>query len=302
MKKLFLSFSALFICTVCCNAQTNIWNSKHAYLGLKPPGDEPQIFAKGLLIDSGIVLGRIAFSNDGKEFYYTYARHWFDFRGTGIRRIAFDGNKWAKPQILFPDLNNPTFSIDNNTLYLSGRNSEVWTSNRADTGWTSPVKWLDVARSGLYDFMPTQSGNYYIGSNGDRSNKKDYSAYDFSVLTISGRDTIIKSLGETVNTNGFDGDFYIAPDESYIIISAKETPSFECELWISFQKKDKSWTAPLSLGPEINTGLAHRFGQYVSPDGKYLFYTKGTGEKDCNFYWVRFDTLLKKLRAKAGIL
>ena len=38
-------------------------------------------------------------------------------------------------------------------------------------------------------------------------------------------------------------------------------------------------------------------GQFkVSPDGKYLFFTKGTSEKDCNFYWVRFDTLLKKLK------
>ncbi len=99
-----------------------------------------------------------------------------------------------------------------------------------------------------------------------------------------------------MNTPAFDGDFYIAPDESYIIISAKETKTYECELWISFKKKNNTWSDPKSLGPLINKGLAHRFGQYVSPDGKYLFYTKGTGEADCNFYWVRFDTLLKRLR------
>jgi len=91
-------------------------------------------------------------------------------------------------------------------------------------------------------------------------------------------------LGKTINTPAFDGDFFIASDESYIIISAKETPTYESELWISFRKKDKTWSNPQSLGDKINKGLAHRFGQYVTPDGKYLFYTKGTSEEDCNFY------------------
>ena len=63
----------------------------------------------------------------------------------------------------------------------------------------------------------------------------------------------------------------------------------------AFGKRIKVGPPPQSLGDKINAGPAHRFGQYVSPDGKYLFYTKGTGEKDCNFYWVRFDGLLKKL-------
>jgi hypothetical protein len=95
---------------------------------------------------------------------------------------------------------------------------------------------------------------------------------------------------------GFDGDLYISPDESFIILSANETPTFECELWISFRKADKTWSNPKSLGSAINDGLAHRFGQYVTPDKKYLIYTKGTSEKDCHFYWVRFDRLLEKLR------
>ena len=147
-----------------------------------------------------------------------------------------------------------------------------------------------------YNFMPTKSGVFYVGSNGNSGSKSDYSTYDFCTLTISKKDTIIKSLGAPLNTPAFDGDFFIAPDESYIIISAKETKTYECELWISFRKTDKTWSDPVSLGGKINDGLAHRFGQYVSPDGKYLFYTKGTGENDCNFYWVRFDNLVKKLK------
>ncbi len=75
-----------------------------------------------------------------------------------------------------------------------------------------------------------------------------------------------------------------------------ETKDFECELYISFRKSDKTWGDPKSLGSLINKGVAHRWGQYVTPDNKYLFYTQGTSEKDCHIYWVRFDSLLKKLK------
>ena len=70
----------------------------------------------------------------------------------------------------------------------------------------------------------------------------------------------------------------------------------ECELWISFNKADGKWTAPVTLGPEINNGPAHRWGEYVSPDGKFLFYSWGHGPQDCRIVWVRFDKLLAKLK------
>jgi len=276
------------------NTINSFWNSRDAYLGQKPPGDIPEVFGAGLLADSGIVLGRVAFSKDGREFYYGFARHWFDFNGTGVKQIRFDGKKWNRPQIIGDDLGAPTLSADEKILYFGGKGSAVWKSERSNGQWSTPVQWL-LKNYGLYNFMPTRSGIFYVGSNGNAGDKKNYSTYDICSLRMNAADTIITSLGSPLNTTGFDGDFYIAPDESYIIISAKETATFECELWISFRNRDKSWTKPVSLGPAINTGLAHRFGQYVSPDGKYLFFTKGTSEKDCNFYWVRFDTLLKKL-------
>jgi len=279
-------------------AQKKLWQTNKAYLAQKPPADMPEIFAPGLLVDSGIVLGRVAFSRDGKDFYYGYARHWFDFNGTGVKQIHFNGTSWNKPIIIATDLGNPTLSVDETKLYFGGKNSEVWISEQTGKGWSAPRPWLNK-EYGLYNFMPTNSGVYYVGSNGNGGTKKNYSTYDFCMLLMTAADTVIKSLGQPLNTAGFDGDFYIAPDESYIIISTKEQPTYECELWISFRKKDSSWTSPLSLGPNINTGLAHRFGQYVSPDGKYLFYTKGTSEKDCHFYWVRFDRLLARLRKQA---
>jgi hypothetical protein len=293
---------AIFFAAMLFNvtAQSNFWDNPDAYLGQTPPSDTPKIFAPAMLADSGIVLGRVAFSKDGKEFYYGFARHWFDFNGTGVKQIIFDGKRWNKPKVLIENLATPTLSIDETKLFFGGQNSDVWQSERLNNVWSTPKLFLDK-KYGLYNFQPTRSGVYYVGSNARQGSKNDYSTYDFCTLTVSKKDTVIQSLGTPLNTPGFDGDFFVAPDETYIIISANETKTYECELCISFRKADKTWTIPKSLGPNINDGLAHRFGQYVSPDGRYLFYTKGTGEKDCNFYWVRFDKLLDKLRREENI-
>lgn len=282
-----------FITTL--NAQTNFWKSKDAYLGQSPPDEIPKIFASEILADSGIVLGRVSFSKDGKEFYYGFASHWFDFNGTGVKQITYNGKEWSKPKIIGEKLGSPTLSIDETKLYFGGKGSQVWLAERSGNGWSTPKPFLNK-KYGLYNFQPTSSGIFYVGSNANQGAKNDYSTYDFCTFSMTKKDTVIRSLGLPLNTTGFDGDLYIAPDESYIIISANETKTYECELYISFRKANKTWTTPKSLGKNINDGLAHRFGQYVTPDGKYLFYTKGTGEKDCNFYWVRFDTLLKDLR------
>ena len=167
-------------------------------------------------------------------------------------------------------------------------------SKRVGDGWSEPIIYLKKDY-GLYDFMPTRSGTCYVASNGMQGDRKNFQTCDFCSLRFSGKDTLVQSLGPVINTPGFDGDFYVAPDERYMVVSYKEKPDYECELGISFRKKDGKWTPPQNLGPLINDGNAHRWGQYVTPDGKYLFYTKGTGEKDCKLYWVRFDRLMKRL-------
>lgn len=190
-----------------------------------------------------------------------------------------------------------SISPDGQSLYFASDQSAgtVYRSNRTGTGWRAPVPYID-RNYVIYDFMQTRSGIKYAASNGTWGSPSDANAWRFSVMPASDADTSIQSLGTPLNSEGFNGDFFIAPDESYMIISTNETKHFECELYISFRKADKTWTKPQSLGPLINDGLAHRYGQYVSPDGKYLFYTRGESEKDCAIYWVRFDRLLKKLK------
>lgn len=279
------------------NAQKNFWLSSNAYLKQIPPTDTPKVFAPGLLADTGIALDRVAFSNNGKEFYYCYAQHWFDSKGAKIKYFKYTNKGWAGPLVLNEGFYAPSFSPNDDTLFFigGGKPGTVSQSERIKNNWTKPKDYIHRSY-GVYDFMKAKNGNIYIGSNGMGGDIKDFSTYDFCQLIISKKDTVVKKLDGDINTAGFDGDFFIAKDESYIIVSARETKDFECELYISFRKPDKTWGTPKSLGGLINNGLAHRWGQYVTPDSKYLFYTQGTSEKDCHIYWVRFDNLLKFLQ------
>ncbi len=284
-----------------CRAQTGqkgIWDSPAACLGQADPGDTPRVFASGMLSDTGFFpMDRSAFSPDGTEFYYCVNNAWFSSKNLTVKVFRYDGKKWNGPSLLNEHFYAPVFSPDGNTLYFMGGKGigEVWQSHRAGSGWTDPA--LYVRRDyGMYDFMPVSSGGGYAGSNGGKGNIRDFKTYDICRFTTRMGDTVIRSLGPPLNTPGFDGDFFIAKDESYMVISAKEQPDFECELYISYRKSDGTWTNPKSLGPLINDGPAHRWGEYVTPDNKYLIYSHGHSEKDCALYWVRFDGLLEKLK------
>lgn len=303
MKKRFYlgAIVGLVLTTSILHAQNNFWKSKNAYLGQKPPGDTPEVFGAGILAKADTFgFDRVAFSDDGKEFYYPTNNTWFSSVNSKIRYFKFENGKWNGPFVLNAHYYAPTFSVDNQTLYFlggkgDGKHSFVWQSHRTANGWSEPEVYLEKSY-GLYDFMPAKSGNCYAGSNVHPDKRTDFTDYDISELKMSAKDTTIKSLGPPLNTPGFDGDFYVARDESYIIISAKEQKDYECELWISFRKHNKTWTAPVSLGPLINNGAAHRWGEYVTPDGKYLIYSTGHSPKDCHLAWVRFDNLLAKLK------
>ena len=205
-----------------------------AFLGQVPPSDIPKVFAPGLLVDTGTVaMGRVAFSKDGNEFYYTQDDSWNSLEHAQIKLIRFADHNWSKPIIVNQQFISPTFSMDGNVLYFrKGNMKNVWQSHLTGDSWSAPSALIEK-NVGVYDFMPTRSANYYAGSDPDPEDVKNGITYAFGVLTISNGNIKAKSLGRPLNETGFNGDLYIAPDESYTIVSAKETKTFESELYIS---------------------------------------------------------------------
>ena len=235
------------------NAQKSFWESPNAYLGQPQPSDTPQIFAPGLLADPGtFVMDRIAFSQDGKEIYYLQDDRWGSLQNSKVKTLKYDGRKWRGPTVLNEHLFfGPVFSMDDQTLYFQvGNPKQIWRSNRTKEGWTTPVLFLDEPFI-TYGLMPTKSGTYYLATDADAEDKIKGITESFSTMNLSAAGPTIRSLGTPLNEPGYNGEFYIAPDESYMIVSAKETKTFECELYISFRSSDLTWSVPVSLGPKI---------------------------------------------------
>lgn len=90
-----------------------------------------------------------------------------------------------------------------------------------------------------------------------------------------GRYVTAECLPEPVNSSGFEGDAFIAPDESYIIVSTfrpEKNIGRSADLYISFRADDGSWSELINMGERVN-GIGGENCQILSPCGKYLFYT-----------------------------
>jgi hypothetical protein len=63
--------------------------------------------------------------------------------------------------------------------------------------------------------MPMIGGNFCVGNDPSPDDVRNGSTYVFSLLKISqDGDVNVKSLGRPLNEPGFNGDLFIAPDES----------------------------------------------------------------------------------------
>ena len=82
-----------------------------------------------------------------------------------------------------------------------------------------------------------------------------------------------------------DADPFVAPDESYLILCQQKEEGFgRYDLYIHFQKEDGSWTEGINMGENINSS-EYGFRPYVTPDGKYLFFTSNRSERG-SIWWV----------------
>ena len=93
-------------------------------------------------------------------------------------------------------------------------------------------------------------------------------------------------LGEAINTEAYEADVFITPDESYMIFcSIRENGFGRGDLYISFNAESGQWKPAINMGYPINTPH-YEYCPFVTKDGKYLFYTS---QQD--IYWVSTEII-----------
>ena len=259
------------------------------YLGQQLPGPVMKQFAEGLLPE---FTSGLTFTPDGMECFST---KWYPQLSTILMTTKEQGGYW-------PDFDTASFSVemdlfpyltpDGNRVYFNSYRpvppspyyiQHLWYADRVDTGWSEPV----VMGSPIFDHFiistsVASNGNLYltIGDNDDP-------AIYISKL-ISGVYEEPEKLSDSINYLNQPMRGFIAPDESYILFDAGETPDpySQRDVYISYRNADETWTKAVALDATVNTSETEVV-TFISRDNKYIFIGRGT-----DIFWMDASDIL----------
>jgi len=284
---------------------------KGPYLGQKPPGDTPEVFAPGI-VSTGKEHSAAMFTPDGNEVWFgrllpsmIYYMKQIDGVWSGPQIASFS-DSMANPlyPVLSPDGNKIYFSsrrmIDDRNRILPRGDFHIWVSERVNNRWSEPEH-LDQT----VNFGPRQScgsittdGDIYFAS---FDNKGTMDLY-FSELIDGHYSDAIRLI--ELSSSAPDHSPFISPDGSYLIFSSFRGGMGRSDLFISFRDQDGKWCKPKSMGPGVNSAYKDEY-PFVTPDGKYLFFNsnrpspynpKAITDGPGNIYWVDAG-IIERLRS-----
>jgi hypothetical protein len=261
-----------------------------------------ELFAPKLISTDQSEIGSV-FSPDHDEFYFTT---WTREIGTKIMVVRQVDGVWTAPEIAsfsnHPSDVDVAISIDGTKIFFGSRRTrsgevedwqdgfDIWYANRTETGWGKEESLGPVVNSGKSQVYPTVTRNgtlYFQAVRGEGFGKADI----YRSRLVGGVYQIPENLGPIINSEHYEGDVYVAPDESYMIVSiyGREDGFGDGDLYVSFRNPDSAWSPPKNMGPGINSDKRD-FCPMVTPDGKYLFFSsKRLGVGD--IFWVDADVI-----------
>ena len=273
-----------------CYAKGDVPVLEGPYLGQKPPGLTPEPFALGIVTTKGWEVGA-RFSRDMDAFYFLRKRH--DNEETESVIYQQKDNRWHET-ITQGRTRLPFYSPDGEVVHLGKQYKE-----RTKSGWSevkdlgSPYKQIPIM-----SLTASNKGTYVF----DEATRDGNGVLRYSSL-INGQREAPKPLDKAINTGKWNAHPYIAPDESYILWDSEREGGYgDNDLYVSFKSQDGSWGKAINFGDKINTD-AQEFGPMITPDGKYLFFSRNmgpiAGQKSANVdtFWVDAQ-FIKDLKTK----
>jgi len=273
------------------------------YLGQTPPGPIAQVFAPGLICDTRPYQWESHghFSADGNTFCFNRLRYVYITENTD--------QGWTTPKRI-ESIPYHSYSCclspDANSIYVRcgpfSRLKLRRTPNfkgfclrrciRTSEGWSFPQEigppfTTYGQRAG---FSVSADNSIYF-----KSRRGGFWVAPFMDNTWSQPKKIPVEMG---NIRGCNPG--VAPDESFLVFySVKPGAQLgtETNLYLTLRGADGTWTKPRNMGPKINS-MYYEHGARISPDKKYLFFTRSTGwnlREVCDtgdIYWVELKEYL----------
>ncbi|MCB0804411.1 MAG: PD40 domain-containing protein, partial [Bacteroidales bacterium] len=252
-----------------------------------------------------------ALSPTGKEIFYSLVLPKSNF--SAIIYLYHDGAFWSQTQVApfsgeYSDL-EPAYSPDGNSLFFISKRPlttedktndwNIWYVSKKGKGWGSPQPVDTLINTTGDEYYPSvaENGNLYFTAN----KKSGMGAEDIYFSKFeNGKYTKPINPGSGVNSETWEFNAFIAPDESYMLFSSfnREDGFGGGDLYISFRENDTTWTKAKNLGPDINSDKLD-YCPAISPDGKYLFFTSQRTDPAINNH--RKKSLAKIINLANGI-
>lgn len=247
---------------------------KGLYLGQKPPGITPEVFAPDILPPSNFHSTTV-FTPDGKEVY------WKMMKTNKISMMKFEDNVWSTPKEMtlspmLSDFRDPVLSPDGKTMFFLSKGKlsyqqlekeNIWYVKRIADGWSDPQPLNEGINSHTLHWQVSVASNgnlYFMSRNEDGFEDIYYSQYyqnDYQNPV---------KLSEAINTEEHcETTPFISPDENYIIFSRWDLTDEKglMQLYISFRNNDGNWNQAKKI-EKIKWGVCPQ----VSFDNKYIFF------------------------------
>jgi len=273
--------------------------AKGPYLGQTPPGSTARIFAPGLISDRQPHTWEAwgTFSADGNTFCFCDGH---------IQITENTDQGWTAPKRVkgIPDMSTCCYlSPDANTIYVNCRydptkHYSFYRCTRTSQGWSLPQEFgppFSSWRKGV-GFSVAANNSIYFNSNKITDGQCRFMVAPFVDNTWAQPTKIPVEQG-----NLWCCHPGIAPDESFIVFYSIEpgaqggTPT---DLYLTLRGADGTWTKPRNMGPRINSRRYYEWGANISPDKKYLFFTRSNGwggnsnSNSADIYWVALKDYL----------
>jgi len=232
------------------------------YLGEKPPGLIPVLFAPGIVSTKEHRETEVLFSPDMREISFT--RSGGKYKKPTWLVMQYKDNRWSRKAIPSTDINK----------YKELFSPSVSQMKNLEPFKNIPITGFTVSAKGTYYY-------YFIDFERDGSGHMSYSRL------INGKYEKPQKMSKAINKGKYIAHPFIAPDESYLMWDAEKDGDNTPDIYISFRNKNGSWGEAINMGNIINTA-AYEQRPKVTPDGKYLFFWRGDRKvrKDGSSYWI----------------
>lgn len=282
----------IFTILVLLNCTNQKENSSWKYFNQLSPGNKAVLFAPEIINHKA--HSSLSFSPDGKEIYWSTVSDQNESRK--IYFSNYKNNKWSKPKVVsfsgqFHD-DHPFITANGEKMFFASKRpkvdkgeeeNDIWIANKAENGWNK----VEPMKNLIGFWTPTLTQNetlYYL----DIVSGYKRNCAICRIKLNNGEYTNPEVLPESINgRESLDWCPFISADESYLIFSSDREGGYGAgDLYISFRTQEDEWLTPINMGKSINTDRQERFPG-VSPDGKYLFFTRWLSEPNLHdLYWI----------------